>query len=31
VETTKAWLKRKKTQTTRWMGQQKQKLKKLAD
>ena len=31
VETTKAWLKRKKTQTTRWMARQKQRLKKLAD
>ena len=31
VETTKAWLKTKKTQTTRWMGRQKQKLKQLAD
>jgi hypothetical protein len=31
VETTKAWLKTKKTQTTRWMGRQKQKLKRLAN
>jgi hypothetical protein len=31
IETTKAWLKRKKTETTRLMGRQKQKLKKLAD
>ncbi len=31
VESTKAWLRTKKTQTTRWMGRQKQKLKRLAD
>ncbi len=31
VESAKAWLKTKKTQTTRWMGRQKQKLKRLAD
>ena len=31
VESTKAWLKTKKTQTTRWTGRQKQKLKRLAD
>ena len=31
VETTKAWLKTKKTQTTRWMGRQKQKIKRLVD
>ncbi len=31
VETTKAWLKAKKTQTTRWIGRQKRKLKRLAD
>ncbi len=31
VESTKAWLRTKKTQTTRWMGRQKQKLKQLVD
>ncbi len=31
VESTKAWLRTKKAQTTRWMGRQKQKLKRLAD
>ena len=31
VESTKAWLKTKKAQSTRWMGRQKQKLKRLAD
>ena len=31
VENTKAWLKTKKTQTGRWMGRQKQKLKQLVD
>ena len=31
VEATKSWLKTKKAQTTRWMGRQKQKLKRLAD
>jgi hypothetical protein len=31
VESTKAWLKAKKTQTGRWMGRQKQKLKQLVD
>ena len=31
VESTKAWLRTKKAQTTRWTGRQKQKLKRLAD
>jgi hypothetical protein len=31
VESTKAWLRTKKTQTSRWLGRQKQKLKRLAD
>ena len=31
VETTKAWLKTKKTQTSRWVGRQKQKIKRLVD
>ncbi len=31
AESTKAWLKTKKTQTSRWMGRQKQKLKQLVD
>jgi hypothetical protein len=31
VDATKSWLKTKKAQTTRWMGRQKQKLKRLAD
>ena len=31
VESTKAWLRTKKTQTSRWMGRQKQKLKRLSD
>jgi hypothetical protein len=31
VESTKAWLRTKKNQTSRWIGRQKQKLKRLAD
>jgi hypothetical protein len=31
VETTKTWLKTKTSQTTRWMGRQKQKIKRLVD
>ena len=31
VESTKAWLRTKKSQTSRWLGRQKQKLKRLAD
>ena len=31
VERTKAWLKAKKNQTTRWVGRQKQKIKRAID